>query len=134
MRHQPDPPAPLFGHGLNYRAMCDAVGKPHPRELHRTSDPGTSQQAAHDMTESGDIGRMMTAALSLLQELPGSTSNELDAEWARRTNTQAQGAIRKRLNDLAKLSPSPVVRGDKRLCRVSGRPCHQWFPTPARAV
>ena len=33
MRHQPDPPAPLFGHGFNYRAMAEALDVPHPRTV-----------------------------------------------------------------------------------------------------
>ena len=43
MRHQPDPPAPLFGHGFNYREVAKALDKPHPRDIPPV-DPNAREQ------------------------------------------------------------------------------------------
>jgi len=85
-----------------------------PRTLAHRNDPETSLEAAKDLYNTGDLGRMELCALNLVMQWPGKTAAELE-----RQHNFEKGQLAKRISTL--LTTGKLVRGDKRKCDISGR-------------
>lgn len=100
------------------------VGTPDMRPvkfLSRRDDPATSHQAATELVEGGEHGRMMNIARDVLRANPGNTANELEQMAG-----QQNGAVRKRLNDLR--HKGKAEKSGERKCRITGKTAELWWP------
>lgn len=92
------------------------IGK---RPLARTTDPVTSHESVPDPETLAELHRWAAECVRLS---PGRTQRELGAMYCP-TDPRRIG---RRLNEIEKMGT--VKRGDKRLCRISGRPAQTWWP------
>jgi len=86
----------------------------------RRTDPPTSRAAAEHAER--NLGERCRQALKLVRLHRGYTAAELDA-----INCTPEGAVRKRLSDLAAMGL--VHTNGFRQCHITGRNCQVWYPT-----
>lgn len=90
----------------------------------RSTDPGTSHEAAAHVTLTGARAKQQALAVSAVEQYPGLTSLEL----ARRTSMDRY-VLARRLPECEE--GGAVRRGQERRCSVSGRTAITWWPPGA---
>lgn len=90
----------------------------------RSTDCGTSRDAARGMVESGQLRGQQETVMQLVTAHPGSTSAEIGALL--QMGEKGRHAAGRRLPELAKFGY--VRRGDARECTVNGTKAITWWP------
>lgn len=90
----------------------------------RSTDPGTSHEAAAHHTKTGARARQQALAVAAVEQYPGLTSLEL----ALRTSMDRY-VLARRLPECE--DALAVRRGQERKCSVSGRTAITWWPPGA---
>ena len=90
--------------------------------LARATDPDTSHEAAEWIMQR--LGGLHKWAYKIVSKYPGGTSSEMSVAAGEVTNHR----LSRRLGELEKMGL--VVRGDARVCRVTGRKAATWRPAP----
>jgi len=98
--------------------LREALGKPDPRKLARTTDPATSHAAAREILP--DLAGLRRAAVEAVANHPGLTATEL----SRAVGISDPRVLNRRLGECEKLGV--VVRGPVRVCSVTGRSAATW--------
>ncbi len=89
----------------------------------RTSDPGTSHEAAHDAAATGLITSQQEAVLQVVKASPGLTSGEIGSRVD--LGDGSRYAAARRLPELER--KKLIRRGSARACSVSGRKGVTWW-------
>jgi hypothetical protein len=133
MKHNPEPPPDP--HGLPWN-----MSKPSPSPANydaalglpaaaRNTDPVTSHLSESELTDSGDRGRMVEAAVAAVYANRGLTARELEVAGG-----YENGQLRKRLNDEWRKPDSRICKGAVKRCPHSGRLAETWWPVGVAQV
>jgi hypothetical protein len=97
---------------MNQRTLFDNVN------LHRKSDPETSQMAAAEIVHSGKLGHAQRCMMCAVRLYPGTTAQEAAARCVGWQDGSAE-TYRKRVKELVKLGL--IVECERRRCTVTGK-------------